>query len=73
MNRAARRRAGRRRQPRPQARLRLGHGPLTVDQLRCPDCNSDISITAATPGHWRAEVRHDASCPWYAQLKQDLR
>lgn len=70
MNRAGRR-AERRRQ-RPLARVRLGHGPLTIDRLRCPDCDSDVTIVEAAPGFHRAQVAHSDTCPWYAALRRDL-
>jgi hypothetical protein len=73
MSRAERRR--RNRQSR-KARLRLGYGEPTLENLlraaRCPDCDSDVTIIEIAPGVHSAQVAHDTTCPWYTDLKQDL-
>ncbi len=34
------------------------------DQVRCPDCDSDVSEPVHTPsGAWYMEVRHSETCP----------
>ena len=73
MNRAERRRNGRPKKYR--ARLFVGapHTLAGVQQVtECPDCDSDVTITELSPGVYRGQVAHDDTCPWYAQLKQEL-
>jgi hypothetical protein len=43
-----------------------------VQAARCPDCDSDVTITEISPGVYRGQVEHDDSCPWYAELRRDL-
>jgi hypothetical protein len=37
----------------------------------CPDCDSDVTVIEDAPHVYRAEVRHDDSCPWFTQFKRD--
>jgi hypothetical protein len=40
-----------------------------IAAYRCPDCDSESG--EPYPDHergiWRAEIRHDETCPWYRQ------
>ncbi|WP_273734172.1 hypothetical protein [Mycolicibacterium septicum] len=56
MNRRARRAAGQ----------RAGVGNVVA----CPDCNSEVTIVRLTTRVYRAEVRHDDSCPWFAAFQR---
>jgi hypothetical protein len=38
--------------------------------IRCPDCNSDVTITKVGHRHYSGEVRHDDTCPWYADFER---
>ena len=40
--------------------------------IRCPDCDSHVTITELSPGVFSGQVAHDDTCPWYAELKRDL-
>jgi hypothetical protein len=63
-----------RRRTRQRVRVRLGDR-VPNDLARavaCPDCDSDVEIDEYAPGLFRGVVRHDDSCPWYAQLRRDL-
>jgi hypothetical protein len=72
MNRAQRRR-NRRRKPKPLARIRLMRDVTDVRQaIRCQDCDSEVTLIEVAPGINRAEVRHDDTCPWYAELRRCL-
>ncbi len=54
-----------------RARVRFGHGdPLAA--LKCPDCDSELTVVEVAPRVLSAEVRHDDTCPWFSELKRDL-
>jgi hypothetical protein len=56
-----------------KARVRMFANPGDMVQAaRCPDCDSDVTITEISPGVYRGQVEHDDSCPWYAELRRDL-
>ena len=61
MNRRDRRRSqrGQRRPP-----------PGVLDAVaRCPDCDSDVTVTQVAPGAYQGQVEHDDSCPWFARFQ----
>jgi hypothetical protein len=70
------RRARRVRGTRPIGRLRFGNGtPIAAAQ--CPDCAAEVEEIDVIVGpsgvrHHQIEVRHDDTCPWYAELQRNL-
>lgn len=52
-------------------RAQVRHEPINVTGLRCPDCNSDLSLIEEMPGVYRGLMYHDASCPWLAQWERE--
>lgn len=60
MNRRQRRAAGIRR-PRTDAERAVA----------CPDCNADVSVVEIAPGMNHGIVRHDDTCPWFANFRRN--
>ena len=62
-----------------KARIRTSRDLLDpTNPAQCPDCDAEIVVIATTTtaqggAVHEVEVRHDDSCPWYADLKRDLR
>lgn len=67
MNRRKHRHAQRR-----MARVRVRNSGVSIDAVRCADCNSTVALTELAPGIYRGVVEHDPSCPWLAELERDL-
>ena len=38
--------------------------------VRCPDCDSEVSVTQVASRSYHGEVRHDDTCPWYAAFQR---
>jgi hypothetical protein len=32
--------------------------------IRCPDCDSEVTVVKVGARHYESQVRHDSSCPW---------
>jgi hypothetical protein len=39
--------------------------------LRCPDCDSDVTIAVTADGILSANVNHADTCPWYVELERN--
>jgi hypothetical protein len=57
-----------RRQRRAQGHRGAAHHLL--ESIRCPDCNSDVTITEVAPHVYQGEVRHDECCPWFQAFRR---
>jgi hypothetical protein len=38
--------------------------------IRCPDGDADVTVVKVAARVYRGEVRHDASCPWFAAFER---
>lgn len=61
-----------RREYRQANRARLRRESVSLESVRCPDCDSDVALIEQAPGVYQGRVYHDPSCPWLAQLERDL-
>lgn len=57
-----------RRQRRAQGHRGAAHRMLQA--IRCPDCDSDVTVVEVAPDVYQGEVRHDGSCPWYTSFQR---
>jgi hypothetical protein len=57
-----------RRQRRAQGHRGAAHQLLQA--ARCPDCDSNVTITEIAENVYQATVEHDDTCPWYTAFKR---
>jgi hypothetical protein len=55
-----------------RANVHRGRAHHLAHAIRCPDCDSDVTVTKVGHHYYSGEVRHDTSCPWL-RLRAALR
>ena len=53
-----------------RANGQYGRGQHLAHAIRCPDCDSEVTVTRVTHRIYNGEVRHDETYPWYRALKR---
>jgi hypothetical protein len=38
--------------------------------IRCPDCDSEVTVVKVAARHFEGQVRHDDTCPWLTAFEQ---
>ena len=48
-----------------------GRAQHLAQAIRCPDCDSEVTVTKVGHREYNGEVRHDATRPWFVDFKRD--